>query len=37
MLLLIRTVSPIGSTEAERAAYGIRRLKTAFCSTVTTD
>ena len=34
-LLLIGAVSPIGSTEAERAASGIRRLKTDFRSTMT--
>ena len=34
-LLLIGAVSPIGSTEAERAGSGIRRLKTDFRSTMT--
>ena len=34
-LLLIGAVSPIGSTEPERAASGIRRLKTVFRSTMT--
>ena len=29
-LLVIGCVSPIGSTEAERAASGIRRLKTPY-------
>ena len=34
-LLLIGAVSPIGSTEAERTASGIRRLETFFRSTIT--
>ena len=33
-LLIIGCVSPIGSTEAERAASGIRRLKTPYRSTM---
>ena len=33
-LLNIGCVSPIGSTEAERAVSGIRRLKTLYWSTV---
>ena len=33
-LLIIGCVSPIGSTEAERAAFDIRRLKTPYRSTV---
>ena len=33
-LLTICCVSPIGSTEAERAAFGIRRLKTPYRSTM---
>lgn len=33
-LLIIGCISPIGSTEAERAASGIRRLKTAYRSTM---
>ena len=34
-LLLIVAVSPIGSTETERATSGIRKLKTSFRSTLT--
>ena len=34
-LLLIGAASPIGSTEAERAASGIRRLNIVFRSTMT--
>ena len=34
-LLKIACVSPVGSTEAERAASGIRSLKTAYRSTMT--
>lgn len=37
ILFLIERVSPIWSTEAERAAYKTHWLKTAFCSTMTTD
>ena len=33
-LLVIGCISPIGSTEAERAASGVRRLKTPFRSTM---
>ena len=33
-LLVIGSISPIGSTEAERAASGVRRLKTPFRSTM---
>ena len=34
-LLTIGYVSPIGSTEADRAASGVRRLKTPYHSTMT--
>ena len=33
-LLVIGCVSPIVSTETERVACGVRRLKTQFCSTM---
>ena len=33
-LLIIGCVSPISSTEAERAASGVRRLKTLYRSTI---
>ena len=33
-LLILESTSPIGSTEAERAASGIRRLKTPYRSTM---
>ena len=33
-LLTVRCVSPFGSTEAERAVAGIRRLKTPYSSTM---
>ena len=36
-LLEIVSVSPIGSTEAERAASGIRRLKNVYRSTMTSE
>ena len=36
-LLMIGCLSPVGSSEAERAASGIRRLKTAYRSTMNDD